>query len=119
MSQEENLAVVRRDLSAPDVHVDGSRRIFNPAVYDGHEGMRQLIREIYDAWEGFAEATTRLVPVGDMVVAIQKISGRGRASMAEVHASGASVWTVRHGLVVRVDVFNDVDEALAFAGAEE
>ena len=71
------------DLSAPDVHVDGSRRIFNPAVYDGHEGMRQLIREICDAWEGFAETTTRLVPVGDMVVAIQKISGRGRASMAE------------------------------------
>src|SRR5262245_32455615 len=125
VSEQANLDVVRRaieglresyasgeaspallELSAPDIPLDASRRIFNPEVYDGHDGMRTLIREICDAWEGFTETTERLIPVGDRVVAIQRISARGRASMVDVEATGAVVWTVSDGLVVRVDVFN-------------
>jgi hypothetical protein len=34
-----------RDLIAEDVHVDMSRRVFNPDTYDGHEGLLRLSRE--------------------------------------------------------------------------
>jgi hypothetical protein len=36
-------------LCAPDFQVDASRRVFNPASYDGHAHLRTAISEISDA----------------------------------------------------------------------
>jgi hypothetical protein len=46
-------------LCAPDIRVDSSRRVFNPAVYDGHDGVRRSIQEISEDWEDFSQATDR------------------------------------------------------------
>jgi hypothetical protein len=40
-------------LCAPDFQMAASRRVFNPATYDGHAGLRRAIREIWEAWEDF------------------------------------------------------------------
>jgi ketosteroid isomerase-like protein len=104
------------ELGAPDIRIDATRRVFNPDVYDGHEGLRRCIREIHETWEGFTETTEQLIDAGDSVVVLQTISGRGRVSRAAVELRGAAVWRVRRGLLARVDLFLDQDEALAFAG---
>ena len=78
----------------------------------GHAGVRRTIREICDAWEDFHEGTERLIDAGDRVVVIQTISGRGRASQAQVEQQGALIWTVRGGLVQLIEVFTKPRDAL-------
>jgi ketosteroid isomerase-like protein len=90
---------------APDLELDASRRVFNPATYHGHAGLRSAVSEIADAWEDFREEKEQLIDVGDRVLALQTIAGRGRASGVEVRAAGALIWTIRDGRVVRVEVF--------------
>jgi ketosteroid isomerase-like protein len=106
-------------LCAPDFQLDASRRVFNPATYDGHAGLRNAVREVWEAWEDFREENERLIDVGDKVLALQTIAGRGRASGVEVRAPGALIWTVRDGLVTRVEMFLDQAEALKAVGLED
>jgi ketosteroid isomerase-like protein len=106
-------------LCAPDISLDASRRVFNPATYDGHAGLQSAIREIWEAWEDFCEENQRLIDVGDKVLALQTIAGRGRASGVEVRAPGALIWTLRDGFVTRVETFFDQGEALKAVGLEE
>jgi ketosteroid isomerase-like protein len=105
-------------LCAPDFQIDASRRVFNPATYDGHAGLRRSISEISDAWEDFCEENVRLIDVGDKVLALQTIAGRGRASGVEVRAPGALIWALRDGQVVHVEVFYGQTEALKAVGFE-
>jgi ketosteroid isomerase-like protein len=105
------------DMLTADLRVDASRRVFNPAVYEGPDGMRRLVLDVCDAWEDFSEAVEDVIEAGGRVVVLQTIRGRGRASGVEVEASGALVWALREGRVRRVDVFSRRDEALAFAKA--
>ena len=105
-------------LCAPDFQMDASRRVFNPATYDGHAGLRSAISEVADAWEDFREENERLIDVGDKVLALQTIAGRGRASGVEVQSPGALIWTLRDGQVVHVEVFYDQTEALKAVGLE-
>jgi ketosteroid isomerase-like protein len=106
-------------LCAPDFQLDASRRVFNPATYDGHAGLRSAIRETWEAWEDFREENERLIGVGNKVLSLQTIAGRGRASGAEVRAPGALIWTLRDGLVTRVETFPDRTEALKAVGLSE
>jgi ketosteroid isomerase-like protein len=103
-------------LCAPDVRVDASRRVFNPEVYEGIDGLRRMIREISEAWEDFTESSVEIIDAGERVVELQTISGTGRSSGIAVQADGALIWTVRDGLVALVEVFADRDLALAYAG---
>jgi ketosteroid isomerase-like protein len=100
------------ELLAPEFRVDASHRVFNPDVYEGAAGMQRLIREVNDAWEDFRETTERIVDVGDRVLVLQAISGRGRASGLEVRSDGALIFAVSGDRVASVEVFTDPDEAL-------
>jgi len=106
-------------MCAPDIRVDATRRVFNPAVYDGAAGVRSSIQEICDAWEDFHETNERIVDVGDRVVVIQTIAGRGRASKANVEQKGALISTVRNGLLELIEVFGDQSEALKAVGLSD
>jgi ketosteroid isomerase-like protein len=107
------------ELCAPDIRVDASGRVFNPDVYEGVGGVRRSIRETCDAWEDFHEANERFIDVGDRVVVLQTIGGRGRASRVHVEQQGALIWTVRDGLVRQIEIFSDQRAALKAARLEE
>lgn len=42
-----------RQILDPDVRLDVSRRVFNPHVYEGIDGLRQMIEGIWEIWEEF------------------------------------------------------------------
>src|SRR5258708_12731378 len=90
---------------APDFQMDASRRVFNPATYDGHAGFRSAISEIWEAGEDFREENERLIDVGDKVLALQTIAGRGRASGVEVPAPGPLISTVSDRLLTPAHSF--------------
>ena len=58
----------------------------------------------------------------ERVLVLVRLSGRGKVSgldIAETGASGAEVWHVRDGKVVRLEMYWDRDEALAELGIRE
>ncbi len=107
-------------LAAPDFEIDLSRRVFNPAVYRGIDGLARLDDEIRDVWEEFRVVPEQFIEAGDRVVVMEKIGGRGRSSGVEVETrTYATIWTLRDGQVTRVQVGVDPNEALKAVGLEE
>jgi ketosteroid isomerase-like protein len=69
---------------SPDVEIDASDRILNPAVYRGLDGAHRFRSEISENWGGFSVEIEELLVSGDRVVAFVRVSGQGRASGAAV-----------------------------------
>ena len=67
----------------------------------------------------FADATVdidEMLDLGDRVVVLATLRGRGRGSGADVERRQGYVWTIRDGKAVRFEWFNDPDRALRAAG---
>jgi len=106
-------------LVTPDAEIDLSRRVFNPEIYRGYEGWARLNAELREVWAEWQVTTERLLDVGDRVVSIEVIRGRGRGSGLETAGRYASIWTLANGRVTRVEVGLEPDEALKAVGLEE
>jgi len=52
----------------------------------------------------------------DTLVVVARMLGRGRVSGVEVQANGASVWTLRDGVVTALTLHQTRDEALEAVG---
>jgi ketosteroid isomerase-like protein len=100
---------------SPDVEIDASDRILNPAVYRGLDGARRFRSEISETWGGFSVEIEELLVSGDRVVAFVRVSGQGRASGAAVDARSAWLVRVAEGKVTRLRLYRDRSEALAAA----
>ena len=57
--------------------------------------------------------------VGDQVVVLATYSARGRSSGAQRESEDGYVWTVRNGLAVSFQWFNDPTKALEAVGLQE
>jgi hypothetical protein len=87
-------------------------------LYHGHEGVRELWSEAKRVFGGFKNIPERMFDAGDRVVAFVRIEGVGAKSGVAVQARIAHVHTIRDGKVIRVESFEDRDEALRAAGIE-
>jgi uncharacterized protein len=86
--------------------------------YRGHEGVRQYFREWLEAFEGYEAKAETFIDAGDKVIVRSRVRGRGKASGVEVGMPGWQVYTVRDGLVTRVDFFRTEAAALEAAGVK-
>jgi len=110
----------RTGLIAPDFEIDMSRRVFNPAVYHGIDGLVRLNEEIRDVWEEFRVVPEQFIDAGDRVVVFETIHARGRGSGVELDTrTSATIWTLRDGRATRVQIGFDPQEALKAVGLEE
>jgi ketosteroid isomerase-like protein len=128
----ENVGIVRRAheaLNAGDIdalvalcdegfRLDMSDRIFNPAVYEGHDGIRRFYSEVRDVWESYVWEPEELIEAGAAVVALVRSTGRGRGSGVEVDRQTAMVWSVREGQAIALRFFRDRGEALKGAAGQ-
>jgi ketosteroid isomerase-like protein len=90
------------------------------AVFRGHEGIREMFRQWYAGWEDVVHHMEELIDVGEHIVAVGTLRGRGRASGVDVAWKNyASTWTLRDGKVVRVAWFASREEALEAVGLRE
>jgi ketosteroid isomerase-like protein len=124
-------AVARRDAATvlalydPGVEVDGSRLPelgmgAGATVVRGHEGIRQITREWYEAWEYAEDCCDELIDVGgEHVISVVTRRGRGLASGVEVETRRAGIWTIGDGKVIRTVWFPSVEEAFEAAGLSE
>ncbi len=134
MSQE-NVELVRTTLRAfaegdrdkvlalvdPEVVIDATRQVLNPATYVGVEGARQMFAAMDETWEEVRLDEQEFIDSGDRVVVISRMVGKGRGSGVEVERPvNGQVWTIREGRVTRLEFgFSDRDEALEAAGLSE
>jgi len=87
-----------------------------PTVCSGRDEIVDLWRSLFD---DFAVGRTEIEDIrvsGDAVVVLIHNWGRGRVSGAPIDTRWGSVWHLRDGRIVRVDVFGDYGNALAAAG---
>ena len=130
---EENVAVVRHIYDAalrgdteavishldPAVRLDMSERVFNPDVYEGHDGYRRFVGEVDAVWDDFRVEPLEFVDAGENVVVAHMVRGRGKESRVEVELPSTSVNTVHDGLVVASHMYRDHGRALKAAGLSE
>lgn len=86
-------------------------------VYRGHEGLRKYLRDLDEAFAEFQiDEVSEIRELGERVVAIGHLRGRGKASGAEVESPIGYVVEYRNGKALRMDDFFDPKEALEAAG---
>ena len=103
----------------PEIVYDLSRRTFDPLVFRRHEGVRDFVRLIWEQWASRRMEPQDIVDAGDKVVASVRLVGVGRQSGVETMAKAAHVWTFREDKIVRLTVFQTMEEALEDAGLRE
>ena len=125
---KENVEIVRRiyalldqgdeavwDLAPHEAVVDFSRRLIDPVVLRGLDQVRAWYEREGEMWEG---GHTRwqpeeLIDAGDKVLALVRVSARGKASGVPVEAHVWAVSRFSDGKLVEWTYFGD-DRAAAF-----
>jgi ketosteroid isomerase-like protein len=132
MSQE-NVEAVRRGIDAWNrADLDGWLAVFAPeaewhttgrfadrGVYSGPEELAGYWAEFREDIEEVSSSVSEIRAIGDKVFVAAMATGRGRRSKA---GFGVPVWfvmTFRGGMVVRVETYDDPEQALEAAGLSE
>jgi ketosteroid isomerase-like protein len=118
----ENIEVVRRALKAsrrdfdsvlePTVRLDLSERVFNPAVYEGYEGIMRWRAEVGEVWESYVSDPEEFIDCGENVVVFTRERGRGRGSGVELDRSTALLCRLRAGRVSEIRLYHERERAL-------
>ena len=120
MSQE-TVEIVRRFLG---VDVDAALPYADPGIVwnpieelptQGHDAVRSSLAHWKAEWDDYEVMPEEFVDVGDRVVVTVRLRGRGRGSGVEIDARFYDLYTLRDGLIVRMDQFTERSEALAAA----
>lgn len=90
-----------------------------PDTYRGHEGVRRWFGSFGDAMEGVYFEGQEFTSVGDKVLVDTKLHARGRTTGIETEQRAFLVWTLREGMVTRVETFAEQGQALEAAGLHE
>jgi ketosteroid isomerase-like protein len=84
--------------------------------YVGREGVEKYFGEINDTWEEFRVIAEEYRDLGERVLMLGRMEGRGRGSGVQVNAQLGAVWDFRDGRISRAPVYLDHGEALRAAG---
>ena len=113
----------RRDVEAMvevvDPEVEWRPAWGEAAVYRGHQGVRELFRELDDVLDEIALEYSEIRDLGDRVVGIGRVRMRGRGSGAQTESPIATVSEIRNGKAISVRSYLDPTEALEAAGLSE
>jgi ketosteroid isomerase-like protein len=129
MSQK-NVEVVQRALTArrsefvdvldPAVRLDLSERVFNPAVYEGYEGVMRWRAEVRDVWDFYRSEPEELFDGDQVVVVFTRERGRAKGSGIVVdQRPTALLCRLRAGRVSEIRLYHDRARALRDAGLAE
>jgi ketosteroid isomerase-like protein len=88
-------------------------------VYRGHEGVRAMFRDFYDAFAEIHIELTEIRDLGDRTVAIGRLRTRGKESGAETESPWGAVGEFKNGKAIRLRTYLDPQEALEAAGLSE
>jgi ketosteroid isomerase-like protein len=88
-------------------------------VHRGHEGVREGLRDVYEALAEFQVEYSEIRDLSDRIVGIGRIRMRDRQTGVETESPLVSVTDVKNGKGIRVWNYLDPKEALEAAGLRE
>jgi ketosteroid isomerase-like protein len=107
-------------LSDPEVEFVSIFADMEGRTYRGYEGLRQYFADMNDVWAVFHREIEEIRDAGsDQVVVFFRLQGTARASSVPVDERVTTVFRLRDGLLHRMVVYRDREEALKAAGLEE
>jgi ketosteroid isomerase-like protein len=104
----------RDDMLDPSVEfVTGSPE---PRTYRGREGALTAWRDFLSAWQDFRVEAEDVIRVSeDVYVVLTRLKGRGKESQVPAEGATANVIRLRDGLISRIELHWDRDEAFEAA----
>jgi ketosteroid isomerase-like protein len=90
-----------------------------PDTYRGHDGIRRYFQSFEDAMDDIHFQPEQFWEVGQSVVALVRLTAKGRQTAIPVEQRIAQVWTVLDGKAVGVRTYPSLPEALAAVGLAE
>jgi ketosteroid isomerase-like protein len=105
------IAASHSDFEMHLVGVGGER-----VQYAGASGVREFFRDVAQSWESFRFEATDLRDLGDRVLVLGHVQGRGRVSGVEVDDHWGWIVELREGRASSLRGFLDQREALEAAG---
>jgi ketosteroid isomerase-like protein len=88
-------------------------------VYRGREEVRKMLQDIFEAFADFRFEFSEIRDLGDRILAVGEMRGRGTESGVEIESPWAFLIQLRNGKATHVRVYLDPKEALEAAGLRE
>jgi ketosteroid isomerase-like protein len=105
-------------LCDPAFRLDMSDRVFNPAVYEGHEGIRTFLSDVKEVWVTFTWEPVEIEEFADVLAVTIRSTGKARGSGLELDRRAAMLWEVEEGRATALTFYRDPERALAVARGE-
>jgi ketosteroid isomerase-like protein len=100
----------------PDMVLDLTSNVLNPATYEGFDGFRRFVEQVGEAWAEFRMEPEEFFEQGNVVVVLVRAVGTGRGSGVQIDAPVAMVAEVRDGKIANLHVEPDREAALRLVG---
>ena len=88
-------------------------------MFRGHDGVREMLRDLYEAFDEIHIEISEIRDLGDRLVAIGRTRARGKASGADVESPIGFVTEVKNGKTISIRGYLDPREVLEAAGLSE
>ena len=105
-----------KEIFHPDLEIDATNRVLNPARYRGLEGFEQLTKETFDVWEEWSIEPMTFQWNGNRVLVETRVNARGKGSGIRLAETYYSVWTIEGGKGTAMELHVDRDAAYESAG---
>jgi ketosteroid isomerase-like protein len=118
-------ALNRRDLDAyaelitSDYELLPAMTGFTGVSFRGREGMERYFQELGDTWEEFQVVGEEFRDLGERMLVLTRLEGRGKGSGVPVAAVHAVIFDFRDSKISRIQSFLDHAEASRAAGLSE
>jgi ketosteroid isomerase-like protein len=106
-------------LTTPDFEWTTSMSAVEGEIFWGREGIDTYFERMREAWEEFRGLASEYRDLGERVLWIGRLEGRGRGSGVPVSASLDVLYDLRDGKISRMHSYLDHGEALRAAGLSE
>jgi ketosteroid isomerase-like protein len=130
---QENVEIVKRgvhafnrrdldglaELSTPDAEWVTSMGAIEAETFRGREGAERYIARLGEAWEEFQTVADDLRDLGDRVLMLGRVEGRGKGSGVPIDMPLGQIFDFRDGKVCRIRSYLDPADALKAMGLKE
>jgi ketosteroid isomerase-like protein len=104
------------DLLAPDFGLEEATDLPDPGAYTGKEAFIANLAKLEESFEELRLEPLEVVDLGEKIVVVVSMSGRGRGSSAPVEMTFSQLWSLRDGKAVSLRDYATKAEALEAVG---